>query len=57
MVFYCLIILVVEHTAGIGRMGPPRKIDLFWIADYVVFTIITDKMYIILVDYDGYAVS
>ena len=45
------------NTAGIGRMGPPRKIDLFWIADYVVFTIITDKMYIILVDYDGYAVS
>ena len=38
-------------------MGPPRKIDLFWIADYVLFTIITDKMYIILVDYDGYAVS
>ena len=40
-------------TAGIGRMGPPRKIDLFLIDHFVIFSIRTIKMYGILVDYSG----
>ena len=40
-------------TAGIGRMGPPRKIDLFLIDHFVIFSIRTIKMYSILVDYSG----
>ena len=40
-------------TAGIGRMGPPRKIDLFLIDHFVIFSIRTIKMYGILVDYIG----
>ena len=40
-------------TAGIGRMVHPPKNDLFSISDFVTFTIITGKMYVILDDYDG----
>ena len=43
----------LEYTAGIGRMGPPRKIDLFLIDHFVIFSIRTIKMYSILVDYSG----
>ena len=42
-----------RDTAGIGRMGPPRKIDLFLIDHFVIFSIRTIKMYSILVDYIG----
>ena len=41
------------YTAGIGRMVHPPKNDLFSISDFVTFTIITGKMYVILDDYDG----
>ena len=44
-------------TAGIGRMVHPPKNDLFSISDFVTFTIRIVKMYVILVDYDGNAVS
>ena len=40
-------------TAGIGRMGPPEKIDLFTIDNFVESSIRTVKMYSILVDYGG----
>ena len=44
----------INHvTAGIGRMVHPPKNDLFSISDFVTFTIITGKMYVILDDYDG----
>ena len=44
-------------TAGIGRMGPPEKNDLFSISIFVTFTIITGKMYTILDHPDGNVVS
>ena len=45
------------YTAGIGRMGPPEKNDLFSIIIFVTFTIITGKMYTILDHPDGNVVS
>ena len=37
-------------------MGPPAKIDLFSMGDFVIFKIITVIMYVIQVGYDGNAV-
>ena len=49
-------LLCIVLTAGIGRMGPPAKVDLFSMGDFVVFSIITIIMYVVLVGYDGNAV-
>ena len=51
--FHPILISGLGDTAGIGRMGPPRKIDLFLIDHFVIFSIRTIKMYGILVDYSG----
>ena len=48
---------IIQCTAGIGRMVHPPKNDLFSNSDFVTFTIRIVKMYVILVDYDGNAVS